>query len=377
MRNLGALLAIPQKTKPEIALLPSYDHWSLVLNLAVRLAGGRVVMMNETHGGTARASGLKAAIKRKVVASFHAGFVGGAPHVRYFASLGLPEHKIFTGYDAVDNDYFAGKAREARKYEPELRKRYGLPQHYFLGLGRFVAKKNFSTLIRAYRKFLDARPDCATHLVMVGSGEEDRLLRALCHELRLPIHDKTSAGKTNQTSKMETEPPGVHFYGFRQIEENPIFYGLADAFILPSLREEWGLVVNEAMASGLPVVVSETAGCAEDLLKPGWPALPNMLMTHLPVQWAQFSSRIRRNGFVFNPRSPEALASTLQALASAPALRAVMGQASRTIIEDSSCEVFARNALLAAQAAHGKNLLSQPAPLPVENSLAAAPTLTQ
>ena len=58
----------------------------------------------------------------------------------------------------------------------------------------------------------------------------------------------------------------VFYYGFRQIEENPVFYALAEAFVLPSLKEEWGLVVNEAMAAGLPVIVSHTAGCAEDLV---------------------------------------------------------------------------------------------------------------
>ena len=138
-----------------------------------------------------------------------------------------------------------------------------------MSLGRFVAKKNLATLIQAFRKFLDSNPDCQTHLVMVGSGEEESKLRSLCQELRLPIYEKTSATIGNRQSAIGNELPGVHFYGFRQIDENPVFYALADAFILPSLYEEWGLVVNEAMASGLPVVVSETAGCVEDLLETG------------------------------------------------------------------------------------------------------------
>ena len=267
LSKIGRLLAVPFKLRPDVALLPAYDHWSLALNVATRFAGGKVVMMNETHGGTARARGLKAVFKQKIVAGFHAGFVGGAPQRRYFASLGLPPEKIFTGYDAVDNDYFASKSAEIRSHQMETREEYDLPEHYFLSLGRFVAKKNLATLIRAYRKVLDSSPACQTHLVMVGSGAEESGLRALCAELRLPIYDKTSSNSENKNNKDTL--PGVHFYGFRQIEENPVFYALADAFILPSLWEEWGLVVNEAMAAGLPVVVSETAGCAEDLLKPG------------------------------------------------------------------------------------------------------------
>jgi glycosyltransferase involved in cell wall biosynthesis len=349
--NLSRLLAIPRKLRTEVALLPSYFHWSLALNAATRLSGARLVMMNDTHAGTARASGLKAAFKQKVVAGFHAGFVAGAPQRRYFASLGLPAEKIFTGYDAVDNDYFARRAEEVRGQRSEIRDQYDLPEHYFLSLGRFVAKKNLATLIRAYRKFLDSRPHSQTHLVMVGSGEEEAKLRAFCKDLRLPIYDKADLKIGNRKSEIGNEVPGVHFYGFRQIEENPVFYALADAFILPSLWEEWGLVVNEAMASGLPVIVSETAGCAEDLLKPGRLPAPVHLSTDLSKRLARLAGRLRQNGFVFNPQSPESLADVLLALESAPALREIMGQASRRIVEHFSCANFARNALRAAQAA--------------------------
>jgi glycosyltransferase involved in cell wall biosynthesis len=349
--KIGSLLAIPRKLRAEIALLPSYFHWSLALNAGMRLAGGRVVMMNETHAGTARARGLKAAFKQRVVAGFHAGFVGGGPQKRYFASLGLPAEKIFAGYDAVDNDYFAAKAAEVRLQTSGFRSRYGLPEHYFLSLGRFVAKKNLTTLIRAYRKVLDSRQSCQMHLVMVGSGEEEPQLRALCQELRLPIYDKAGAGIENRKSKIENELPGVHFYGFRQIEENPVFYALAEAFVLPSLWEEWGLVVNEAMACGLPVVVSKTAGCAEDLLEPCRSPGNHAKATSKDLEAVRLEVQCRTNGFVFDPRSAEELSRVLQKLDAAPDMQRAMGAASRRIVEKFSCENFARNALLAAQAA--------------------------
>src|SRR5450756_429486 len=194
-RNLAGLLGIPGKTKPDVALLPSYDHWSLALNVAVRVTGARVVMMNDSHEGTARARGLKAAFKQRVVAGFHAGFVAGAPHMRYFASLGLPRHKLFTGYDAVDNDFFARRAEEIRGQRSEVRGQYELPENYFLSLGRFVPKKNLTTLIRAYRKILDSNQNSRSHLVLVGSGEEEPKLHSLCRELRLPVYDKVEAGR--------------------------------------------------------------------------------------------------------------------------------------------------------------------------------------
>jgi glycosyltransferase involved in cell wall biosynthesis len=226
-----------------------------------------------------------------------------------------------------------------------------LPEHYFLSLGRFVAKKNLDTVIQSYRLLLDSRPSGQTHLVMVGSGEEEARLRSLCRELRLPVYDKTAAGTDGPGAERECGPPGVHFYGFRQVSENPVFYALADAFILASLYEEWGLVVNEAMACGLPVVVSETAGCGEDLLVPDRLAVPPELSADIRSRLAQLTGRIRRNGFLINPRSVHALANALIILEAVPQVRESMGAASREIIAQFSCENFAANALLAARAA--------------------------
>jgi glycosyltransferase involved in cell wall biosynthesis len=366
--KLATLFSIPWKLRPDVALLPSYDHWPLALNAAMRLTNTRVVMMNDTHAGTARARGLKAAFKRRVVAGFHAGFVAGAPQRRYFASLGLPSERIFTGYDAVDNDYFACRAEEIRERKEEVKCQYDLPERYFLSLGRFVAKKNLSALLRAYRMFLDSNGAGPVHLVMVGSGEEEVKLRCLCQTLRLPVYDKIMAGTNDRKARMRDIPPGVHFYGFRQIKENPVFYALAEAFVLPSMWEEWGLVVNEAMASGLPVIVSETAGCAEDLLKPPLPATPATPPKDSFGGNTPAGVDVRQNGIVFNPNSDAALAQALLTLTAAPALREAMGKSSRIIVESFSCAAFARSALLAARAATGENVLA-----PHDASAAEAP----
>ncbi len=347
LRQLHRLLLVPKQFRPDVALLPSYGHWSLLLNAAVRLVGGRVVMMNETHGGTVCACGWKAALKQRIVSAFDAALVGGAPHQRYFASLGLPTDRIFTGYDAIDNEYFAGRAQECRHQGSWLRRRYDLPERYFLSLGRFVAKKNLATLIRAYQQFLCVNPTLATHLVMVGSGEEEPKLRALCQELRLALYDKTSLVARDHSPVSTPPSPGVHFYGFRQIDENPSFYALADAFFMPSLWEEWGLVVNEAMACSLPVVVSETAGCAEDLLEPAELASFSEVEIEL-INRFKLRDRIRRNGLVFDPGSPDELAGVMSLLASCPLLLQRMGLAGRAVVEKFSGRNFAENALRAA-----------------------------
>jgi glycosyltransferase involved in cell wall biosynthesis len=118
--------------------------------------------------------------------------------------------------------------------------------------------------------------------------------------------------------------------GFKQYPELPEYYGLAGAFILASTVEEtWGLVVNEAMASGLPVLVSERCGCASDLVANG------------------------RNGFTFDPFNVSQLAHLMSRIADPQTDRSAMGAASREIIADWSPEVWARNLQLASQAALG------------------------
>lgn len=337
-----------------VCLLPSYSpEQSMAAFLAAKSLKLKTVMMNDSHAGTAKANGVAAVIKRRLVRSFDAALVAGKPHERYFISLGLPEQKVFTGYDAVDNGFFAEEAERIRSRSEQFRKEYGLPERYFLSLGRLVPKKNLATLIRAYAAFLKVgrknREVALPHLVMVGSGKEEQKLRELCVQLRLSICDHPPGNPRLQARSVAT--PMVHFYGFRQIDESPVFYALADAFFLPSLYEEWGLVVNEAMACGLPVIVSKTAGCAEDLLEAGPIEFVAPEPEGLLNRQARLIGRLRRNGFVVNPNSEEDLAEAMTVLAKFPELKREMGQASRRIISKFSCEQFAENALRAAWAA--------------------------
>jgi len=104
-----------REVKVDVAFLPSYSPARyFALFAAAKSLGIRTVMMNESHAGTEQATGWKRWIKRQIVKRFDAALVGGEPHKRHFASLGIPAEKIFTGYDAVDNDFFAGRADEIR-----------------------------------------------------------------------------------------------------------------------------------------------------------------------------------------------------------------------------------------------------------------------
>ena len=173
-------------------------------------------------------------------------------------ALGMPRERIFLGYDAVDNDYFTKGAATARIAEREARKRgelsevrirYALPARYFLASARLIEKKNLPRLIDAYARYRSLARNEPWDLVLLGDGP---LRPALCSQLHALGLDAS-----------------VHLPGFIQYEELPVYYGLAETFVHASTTEQWGLVVNEAMASGLPVLVSNRCGCASDLVKEG------------------------------------------------------------------------------------------------------------
>ncbi|MCK4375944.1 MAG: glycosyltransferase family 4 protein [Candidatus Brocadiae bacterium] len=159
--------------------------------------------------------------------------------------LGIPPDKVWLGYDAVDNGYFAREAAAVRAEPERWRSELSLPERFFLTCCRFVGKKNLPRLMRAYRSYRE-RSERPWDLVMCGDGPLADDLRARAGGLA-----------------------GIHWPGFVQIGDLPKYYGLASAFALPSTTEQWGLVVNEAMASGLPVLVSDRAGCRYDLVQDG------------------------------------------------------------------------------------------------------------
>ncbi|MBE2179862.1 MAG: glycosyltransferase family 4 protein [Chthoniobacterales bacterium] len=388
-----------------VVFVPSYSPARyFALFAAAKSLGLRTVMMNESHAGTEKAAGCKKWIKRQIVKQFDAAFVGGAPHKRHFSALGIPEGKIFTGYDAVDNGFFSARADEALRMEHDAkhlstlnsqhstkqgpRSACGLPERYFLNLGRMVPKKNLSTLVEAYARFARAsvevkggglkvegtgaaasppqgegsdvvgsnRSLATRHLVpalvFVGSGELECELEAQARSLGLEVVDRRgwksgNPGGEERSSLNQEDRGAIFFYGFRQLDENPIFYALAEAFVLPSLYEEWGLVVNEAMACSLPVIVSRTAGCAEDLLPGSGPVAENCKLN------TENSFEPRSNGFLFDPTSVEALAEALRRIVEMGDGRWEMGKQSRKIVANFGCENFARQVLAAAEAASG------------------------
>jgi glycosyltransferase involved in cell wall biosynthesis len=152
---------------------------------------------------------------------------------------------------AVDNKYFATRAQAAAPQQSALRAELALDpgRPVILFASKLQPRKHADHLIQAYANFAANRPAAVTpYLVIVGDGEERSNLEA--HVLQLGLTD-------------------VRFAGFRNQSELPAFFELADVFVLPSRHEPWGLIVNEAMASGCPVIVSTDVGAHADLVTHG------------------------------------------------------------------------------------------------------------
>lgn len=301
--------------RPVAVLMPSY--WPMAnasCFVAAKSFGAKCIMMNESWSGTERAGVLGRLVKRALVRCFDAALVGGALQKEHFARLGIPPERIAIGYDVVENEFFERASAEAR----ESGRPSGLPRRFFLNVGRMVPKKNLEGLVRSYAYLAKNNPQLEHALVLVGDGSSRRAVAdtAVEHGLRVIEHHTISAAD----GESEASGPRVVMYSFSQIDQLPLFYAFATVFVLPSHREEWGLVVNEAMASGLPVLVSDKAGCAPELVQEG------------------------RNGFTFAPSDCEKLAAYLERFASDPMMARRFGAESQKIVEAFGPERFAQGA---------------------------------
>ncbi|NJL07916.1 MAG: glycosyltransferase, partial [Methylacidiphilales bacterium] len=295
----------------DVVCVPGWSDSAALQAIAwARRAGKRVVVMSDSQAVDFPRTWWREAIKSRLVRACDAALVAGRLHRDYVASLGMPADRVFLGYDAVDNAHFERGAAEARAEGATARARLGLPGRYLLASARFIPKKNLPRMIEAYaaaRAGLADPPD----LVLLGDGPERPAVEAAIA--------RTGTGSC------------VHLPGFRSYDLLPAFYGLADGFVHVSTSEQWGLVVNEAAAAGLPLVVSRPCGATSELVRDG------------------------ENGFVVDPDSVDDIAHALRRLMGLPPeARAAMGEASRRIVADWGPERFASGLMAACEAARAQ-----------------------
>lgn len=244
-RTLRAITwATLEEEQPEVVAVNGWGFAEARAALAWCRRRRRVaILMSESQGHDAPRAWIREHIKRELLSAVDAALVGGQSHANYLVELGLPRERIFLGYDAVDNDYFQKGANAARQSASALRAKLALPDRYLLASARFIEKKNLLRLLEAYAAYRSQVGAPAWGLVILGDGKERPVLEARRSALGLDA--------------------AVLLPGFKQYPDLPAYYGLSSAFILPSTAEQWGLVVNEAMASEVPVLVSRACGSAE------------------------------------------------------------------------------------------------------------------
>ena len=236
------------------------------------------------------------------------GFVvPGRSALEYLRVHEVDENAVFVAPNAVDNDFFAAAAAVARQDAARWRRELLLPQRYFLFVGRLVREKGVFELLSAYDK-LDEPTRRQVGLVFVGDGVARQQLELQAASIASGL---------------------IRFGGFAQREQLAIYYALAEMVILPTYTDTWGLVVNEAMACSLPLILSRSAGCAADLVTENW------------------------NGLLVTPRDVSSLTSAMRCLADHPDLCATMGANSAQRVLHYSPKEWSRGAAQIVEAIGG------------------------
>ncbi len=308
--NRGVRAAL-SSIKPSVVLCGGYNYlacWST----AHWARSHRVPLLlwsESTAWDRRRGYPLVEFMKRRFLKLCAAFVVPGRSSFEYLTQLRIAPQRIFTAPNAVDTALFSNLAETARRDESQVRGRHHLPSRYFLYVGRLVKDKGVFDLLEAYAQ-LEAEIRCAIGLVFAGTGSDSRKL-------------------VERAAKIS--PGAIRFLGFVHREELPEIYAFADALIFPTHSDPWGLVVNEAMACNLPVILTSVAGCAADLVQDG------------------------ENGFVIPPRDVAQLSRAMARVAEDSGTRVEMRCKSRKRIEANSPDAWAIGMLEAVRAVVGKS----------------------
>ncbi|MEJ0030742.1 MAG: glycosyltransferase family 4 protein [Bacteroidota bacterium] len=276
------------KHQPNIVITTGWadQEYHAVILAAVRRKINRVVISDSRYEDVPR-RWITEKLKELILHSYSAAIVAGTRSKAYLQKLGFDTTNIFQPWDVVDNSYFASKAVSTISFN----------ERSFLCVSRFIEKKNIIRLIEAFSSY--RKSGGHRKLVLAGDGE-----------LKDEIVKKISSEGLNSF---------IEFPGFVQYPDLPRYLGQCLCLILPSVSDQWGLVVNEAMASARPVLVSDQCGCAPDLVEDG------------------------KNGYTFDPLNVQQLADRLMAIDRMSEKEwLAMGDASKRKIATKSTEAFAK-----------------------------------
>lgn len=304
--NRGVTSALG-RTRPDVIVCGGYGYLAswLVLGWARRHKRPVFLWSESNQQDQRRGMPLVEMLKRRFIGACSGFVVPGKSAAAYAATFGVPQERIFVAPNAVDNAFFSREAAAARTRPVEMRRLFGLPESYFLYVGRLVFSKGVFDLLDAYSR-LSPEVRARSELLFVGDGVDQAELEARGTAIR---------------------PGAVRFTGFVHREQLAVYYALAEALVFPTHTDPWGLVVNEAMACGIPVVATDAGGCVADLVQDGW------------------------NGYVVPKGAPENLAEALARVVCSPDLNAAMGTRSAQRVEQNSPQACAAGFVAALDAA--------------------------
>jgi glycosyltransferase involved in cell wall biosynthesis len=209
---------------------------------------------------------------------------------------------------SVDNQFFSSQCRLASEQREDLRRRLGLEhgRPVILFASKLQARKRCGDLLEAFLNLSSLQPNGPhPYLLIIGDGEK-----------RAELEQRA----------MSAAPGDVRFLGFQNQTALPAFFDLCDVFVLVSVDEPWGLVINEVMNAAKPVIVSTEVGCQQNLVENGV------------------------NGYVVEPGDIDALAKALQRVLAHPSTATQMGLKSLEKIEAYSFEQNVSGLRLALEA---------------------------
>jgi glycosyltransferase involved in cell wall biosynthesis len=247
--NPGMFRAL-SRFSPDVIVIGGYHHPTSYAALAfARLKRRKLVLWSESTALDARpSSAVRATIKKMFINSCDAFLVPGVASRDYLLTLGVNEDDIYRSQNSIDVQRFEELSAPFRTPQArrEFRELHGLPEFLLLFVGRLSHEKGFPVLVEVAARLQKKGKNVG--MMVVGDGDKrDEYLKA----------------------STELQDGSALFVGFVQQPQLPLYYAQADALVLPSRSEPWGLVLNEAMACGLPVLCSRNVGASYDLITDG------------------------------------------------------------------------------------------------------------
>jgi glycosyltransferase involved in cell wall biosynthesis len=241
--NMGVFFRL-LRYSPDVIITTGYDspgYW-MAMSYAKMLRRPLITWYGSTKNDQMSTGGAIEKLRSFYLSNTAAFFTYGEAATESLVSRGVSSDRIVTGLNTVDMNSINENVLMAQKKPSYQSDREKYPKFLFLYAGQFITRKRVDLLLQAYAEIQDAD----VGLILAGSGPEEDALK----------HQAAELGLTN-----------IWFQPFRQYDDMPELYALADCLVLPSDREVWGLVVNEALAAGMYSIIADKSGCSKQLVE--------------------------------------------------------------------------------------------------------------